>query len=201
MVKWQRLWGLTFNDAITAQTGLGCGSGKLPLIDVVVLGFICASVIVSCENGWTPVARNATEIVSSVNADWYVQLQRKVNSDFKTFYIFSSSKATISCFQTSFIFEKQNVLGNREGWYYLLVHSQWTPGCSVSCSHCYDFDRFRLYSCDRSQSVSDNAKACVQGASWAHEYQLEDVQYPQVWEWISQSSSIIINKVTWLKTS
>jgi len=28
-----------------------------------------------------------------------------------------------------------NVLGNWEGWYYLLVHSQWTPGCSVSCAH------------------------------------------------------------------
>ena len=66
---------------------------------------------------------------------------------------------------------------------------------------CYDFDRFRLYSRDQSQSVSDNAQAYVQGASWAHEYQLEDAQYPQVWEWISQSSSIIINKVTWLKTS
>jgi len=67
--------------------------------------------------------------------------------------------------------------------------------------YCYNFDRFRLYSRDRSQSVSDNAQAYVQGASWAHEYQLEDVQYPQVWEWISQSSSIVINKVTWLKTS
>jgi len=32
-------------------------------------------------------------------------------------------------------------------------------------SMCYDFDRFRLYSRDRSQSVSDNAQACVQGAS------------------------------------
>ena len=31
--------------------------------------------------------------------------------------------------------------------------------------HCYDFDRFRLYSCDRIQSVSDNAQASVQGAS------------------------------------
>jgi len=41
---------------------------------------------------------------------------------------------------------------------------------------CYDFDRFRLYSRDRIQSVSDNAQASVQGASWAHEYQLEDVQ-------------------------
>jgi len=30
---------------------------------------------------------------------------------------------------------------------------------------CYDFDRFRLYSRDRSQSVSDNAQAYVQGAS------------------------------------
>jgi len=41
---------------------------------------------------------------------------------------------------------------------------------------CYDFDWFRLYSRDRIQSVSDNAQASVQGASWAHEYQLEDVQ-------------------------
>jgi len=39
------------------------------------------------------------------------------------------------------------------------------------------------------------AQAYVQGASWAHEYQLEDVQYPRVWEWISQSSNIVINKV------
>jgi len=30
---------------------------------------------------------------------------------------------------------------------------------------CYDFDRFRLYSHDRIQSVSDNAQASVQGAS------------------------------------
>ena len=30
---------------------------------------------------------------------------------------------------------------------------------------CYDFDRFRLYSRDRIQSVSDNAQASVQGAS------------------------------------
>jgi len=30
---------------------------------------------------------------------------------------------------------------------------------------CYDFDRFRLYSCDWIQSVSDNAQASVQGAS------------------------------------
>jgi len=41
---------------------------------------------------------------------------------------------------------------------------------------CYDFDRFSLYRRDRIQSVSDNAQASVQGASWAHEYQLEDVQ-------------------------
>ena len=61
--------GFTLNDAITARTGLGCGSGKLPLIEVVTLGFICASVIVSRENGCTPVARNAAEIVSGVNAD------------------------------------------------------------------------------------------------------------------------------------
>jgi len=69
------------------------------------------------------------------------------------------------------------------------LHSPWLSG------QCYDFDRFRLYSRDRSQSVSDNALAYVQGASWAHEYKLEDVQYPQVWEWISQSSNIVINKV------
>ena len=31
--------------------------------------------------------------------------------------------------------------------------------------HCYDFDRFRLYSRDWTQSVSDNAQASVQGAS------------------------------------
>jgi len=42
---------------------------------------------------------------------------------------------------------------------------------------CFDFDRFRLYSRDQSWSVSDNAQAYVQGASWAHEYRLEDVQY------------------------
>ena len=92
----------------------------------------------------------------------------------------------------------------------------WTPSCSASFHlpwpwyvlarfpmliRCYNFDRFRFYSRDRSQSVSDNAQAYVQGASWAREYQLEDIQYPQVWEWISQSSSIAINKVTWLKTS
>jgi len=43
-------------------------------------------------------------------------------------------------------------------------------------TYCYDFDRFSLYRCDQIQSVSDNAQASVQGASWAHEYQLEDVQ-------------------------
>ena len=37
--------------------------------------------------------------------------------------------------------------------------------CSNLSTRCYDFDRFRLYSRDRSQSVSDNAQAYVQGAS------------------------------------
>lgn len=99
--------GLVSNDAMTAQTGLGCGSRKLPLIDVVTLGFICSFVIVSRENGCTPVARNAAKIVSGVNADRYARLHKKVNSDFETFLIFSSSKVTISCFQASFIFAKQ----------------------------------------------------------------------------------------------
>jgi len=33
---------------------------------------------------------------------------------------------------------------------------------------CYNFNRFSLYRRDRIQSVSDNAQASVQGASWAH---------------------------------
>jgi len=49
----------------------------------------------------------------------------------------------------------------------LVVNTEYNKtecGVHLQC-FCYDFDRFRLYSRDRSQSVSDNAQAYVQGAS------------------------------------
>ena len=39
---------------------------------------------------------------------------------------------------------KCNVLGNQEEWCYLLVHSQWSPGCSVSCAHPEEVRKFSL---------------------------------------------------------
>ena len=36
---------------------------------------------------------------------------------------------------------------------------------TTKATKCYDFNRFRLYSRDWIQSVSDNAQASVQGAS------------------------------------
>ena len=67
---------------------------------------------------------------------------------------------------------------SQEGGTYLIVILiiLYYPCKPVKRWWCYDFDRFRLYSRDRIQSVSDNAQASVQGASWAHEYQLEDVR-------------------------
>lgn len=60
--------GLAWNAAITTRTGLGWGRGKLPLVEVVMLGFICASVMTTRENGWMPVTQKAAKMVSDVNA-------------------------------------------------------------------------------------------------------------------------------------
>jgi len=58
------------------------------------------------------------------------------------------------------------------GWWRRSWIVGWSTRNFVTSSNgkCYNFDRFRLYSHDQSQSVSDNAQAYVQGASWAHEY-------------------------------
>ena len=61
--------GLALNAAITALTGLAWGSGKVPLMDVALLGFICLAVITSRLNGWMPVTSKAALIVSTVKAE------------------------------------------------------------------------------------------------------------------------------------
>ena len=66
----------------------------------------------------------------------------------------------------------KQVVDSRNRWWHIEMGgvSKWVVGGQnswwcVETGGCYDFDRFRLYSHDRSQSVSDNAQAYVQGAS------------------------------------
>ena len=43
--------GFILMEAMTVRTGLGCGSGNEPLMDVVRLGFICSCKMMEGLNG------------------------------------------------------------------------------------------------------------------------------------------------------
>ena len=60
------------------HTGLGCGNGNEPLVDVGRLGFIAFSGMTAGSNGWTPVAAKAALTVSSVNEECVPKYIHKV---------------------------------------------------------------------------------------------------------------------------
>ena len=79
-----------------AWTGLVCGGGNVPCVDVRKLGFICFSVMTPGLNGCTPVASKAALTLSGVNACRNTYLKTPAQSPLPTPTICKSSNSCIS---------------------------------------------------------------------------------------------------------
>jgi hypothetical protein len=90
-----------------AQTGLGCGIGNSPRVDVAWLGFICSAVTKLGLKGMIPVTLKAARVVDSLNTSRYTGAHTMRNSAFDTSRITFDSKSTMARCQHVFILAKQ----------------------------------------------------------------------------------------------
>jgi hypothetical protein len=96
-------------EFMITRTGLGCGIGNSPQVDVAWLGFICSLVTKLGLKGTIPITLKAVRVVDLSNASRYAGAYTVRNSAFNTLCITFDSKLTMARCQHVFIFVKQTM--------------------------------------------------------------------------------------------